>query len=152
MTSENMLFTLLVMGLLGWLVYHRSLCEGYALETGQPCRPWHLRPRTPKDCPQCQCDHPHSHKPPDLIPCSQLKSQWGRRKELVSEGNACPNKACVYYGVTDQNIHALVDDGVEGVHEPIQWQEFMERAPGILRKKVCQVTTIRTPALLNWSA
>jgi len=39
----------------------------------------------------------------------------------VSEGHACPNKDCTYYGVTDQNIHALVGDGVEGVQEPIQW-------------------------------
>jgi hypothetical protein len=28
---------------------------------------------------------------------------------------------CVYHGITDQSIHALVGDGVEGVAEPIQW-------------------------------
>jgi len=121
MTSENTLFTLLVMFLLWWLLDHHALCEGYDIETGQPRRSWHLRARTPKDCPQCQNKLPHTHQPPDIIPWSQVKSQRGRRKALVSEGHACPNKDCTYYGVTDQNIHALVGDGVEGVQEPIQW-------------------------------
>lgn len=84
-------------------------------------RPWHLRPRTPKDCPLCQGKPPHAHHHPDIIPWSQVKSKRGCRKELVSEGHACPNKDCLYYGIIDQHIHALVGDEVEGVHEPIQW-------------------------------
>lgn len=140
MTSDNILFTLVVMILLWWLLYQHSMCEEYDIEIGQRRRRWHLRPRTPKDCPLCQGNHPHAHPPPDIIPWSHVKSQRGRRKVLVSEGHACPNKACLYYGITDQHIHALVGDGIEGVREPIQWwrcqacgERFSERHDTAMR-------------------
>lgn len=139
MTSDNILLTLVLMVLLWWLLYHHSMCED-DIETGQPRRPWHLRPRTPKDCPLCQGKQPHSHHAPDIIPWSHVKSKRGRRKTLVSEGHACPNKNCLYYGITDQHIHALVGDGVEGIREPIQWwrcqacgERFSERHDTAMR-------------------
>jgi IS1 family transposase len=121
MASENLLFPLIVLGLIWWLLYHRSLCEVYETESGAFRRRWRLRPRSPKDCPQCQCDQRHPPNSPEIIPWSQVKSRRGRHKTLVSEGYACPAKACTYYGITDQSVHALVGDGVDGVNEPIQW-------------------------------
>jgi hypothetical protein len=86
MTSENSLFTLIVMCLLWWLLYHHSLCEDYEIGVGSRRRPWQMRPRTPKDCPQCQCEHPHVHAPQEITPWSQVTSRRGRPKELDSEG------------------------------------------------------------------
>lgn len=58
-------------------------------------------------------------QPLDIILWLQVKSHRGRPKVLVSDGYACLNKSCLYHGITDQNIHALVGDGVEGTHEAI---------------------------------
>jgi len=121
MTSENSLFTLIVMSLLWWLLYHHSLCEDYDTEGDGSRRSWQMRARTPKDCPQCQCEYPHVHPSQEITPWSQVKSQRARPKELDSQGQSCPNKMCVYHGITDQSVHALVGDGVEGVAEAIQW-------------------------------
>ena len=96
------------------------MCERSQLASSRSGRPWQLRPRSPKDCPQCQCGVAHSHPVQEIIPWPQVKSKRGRPKEVVSEGQSCPCKTCVYYGITDQSIHALVADGVEGVAEPIQ--------------------------------
>ena len=35
-------------------------------------------------------------------------------------GFACPNQACVYFGISDAHIHALVGDGLYGHAERIQ--------------------------------
>jgi len=37
-----------------------------------------------------------------------------------TEGFACPNQQCVYFGITDAQIHALVGDGKHGQAEQIQ--------------------------------
>jgi len=37
-----------------------------------------------------------------------------------TEGYACPNRKCSYYGVTEAQIHALVGDGKHGRDERIQ--------------------------------
>jgi IS1 family transposase/transposase-like protein len=37
-----------------------------------------------------------------------------------TEGFACPNPRCPYFGITDAQIHALVGDGKHGQAEPIQ--------------------------------
>ena len=120
MTSENRLIILVLMFLLWWLVEHGWVCGAYARETGQVRRSWHLRPRTPKDCPQCQGDQPHSHPPQEIIPWSQVKSNRGRRKTISSAGQACPCETCVYFGTTEESVHAIVANGVEGKAEPIQ--------------------------------
>ena len=109
------------MCLLWWLLYHRSICESEEPGVGPSRRPWQMRPRSPKDCLQCQCKQSHIQKVQDIIPWSQMKSKRGRPRQLASEGYACPNKRCAYYGITDQSVHALVGDGVQGKKEAIQW-------------------------------
>ena len=140
MTSENIVFTLIVVSLLCWLLYHRAICKRDDIEgDGAPPRR-RLRPRSPKDCPQCQCEHSPEEHQKEVIPWSQVKSKRGRPKELVSDGQSCPNHDCDYHGITDQAVHALVGDGVEGVAEPIQWwrcqacgERFSERHDTAMR-------------------
>jgi hypothetical protein len=37
-----------------------------------------------------------------------------------TEGFACPNQQCAYFGITDARVHALVGDGKHGRAEQIQ--------------------------------
>ncbi len=39
---------------------------------------------------------------------------------MNTEGFACPNRKCLYFGITESHIHALVGDGTHGRAEPIQ--------------------------------
>jgi transposase-like protein len=49
-----------------------------------------------------------------------MKSRRGAPKRVNTEGFACPNHQCPYYGITDAHIHALVGDGKHGHAERIQ--------------------------------
>jgi hypothetical protein len=78
-----------------------------------------LKPRTPDDCPAC-CVTPQPGLPPTSIPLkpySQVKDPRGRKKSIVTAGYACPNPDCLYFGITDDQIHALVGCGGHGSHE-----------------------------------
>ncbi len=119
--SEGWVLTLLVvMGfILLWVKWHSPLS---APSQGHPKpAPWPLKPRTPDDCPACratQPDLPPTSAP--LKPYSQVKDTRGRKKRIVTAGHACPNPDCLYYGVTDDQIHALVGYGGHGCHEYIR--------------------------------
>jgi hypothetical protein len=39
---------------------------------------------------------------------SEVKSKRGRKKRYATQGYACLNPACPYYGIIDETIHALV--------------------------------------------
>ena len=83
-----------------------------------------LKPRTPDDCPAC-CVTPQPGLPPvtpPLKPYSQVKSPRGplREKRIATAGYACPNSDCLYFGITDDHIHALVGCGGHGRQEYIQ--------------------------------
>ena len=121
MTGENQLFAFLILCWLWWLLQHHAQCVAIDDEgVAQPRHPWQLRPRTPKDCAQCPCPKPHGQKHQEVIPWSQMKSQRGRPRPLVSEGQSCPNPSCGYHGIPDQSLPALVVEGVQGVKEAIQ--------------------------------
>jgi IS1 family transposase len=49
-----------------------------------------------------------------------MKSRRGAPKRVNTEGFACPNRKCLYFGLTDASIHALVGDGRHGRAERIQ--------------------------------
>ena len=49
-----------------------------------------------------------------------MKSRRGAPKRLPTDGFACPNQQCLYFGITDAHIHALVGDGKHGQAEHIQ--------------------------------
>ena len=83
-----------------------------------------LKPRTPLDCPCCRlaCTPSPSVRPaPALVhPWSEVKSRRGAPKRVNTEGYACPNQQCRYFGNTDARVHALVGDGKHGRVELIQ--------------------------------
>ena len=53
-------------------------------------------------------------------PWCEVKSRRGAPKRIDTEGFACPNRKCLYFGNTDAQIYALVGDGKHGRTEPIQ--------------------------------
>jgi hypothetical protein len=53
-------------------------------------------------------------------PCCEVKSRRGAPKPIPTDGFACPNQQCLYFGITDAQIHALVGDGKHGQAERIQ--------------------------------
>jgi hypothetical protein len=49
-----------------------------------------------------------------------VKSRRGAPKRVNTEGFACPNQQCEYFGTTDASFHALVGNGKHGQAEQIQ--------------------------------
>jgi len=81
-----------------------------------------LKPRTPDDCPACRLASAPSlgGGPAPVRPWREVKSQRGAPKRIDTEGFACPNQQCWYFGVTGADLHALVGDGKHGQAEQIQ--------------------------------
>jgi len=84
-----------------------------------------LKPRTPLDCLACRLGSTPSCavRPacaPVVRPWPEVKSRRGAPKRIPTEGFACPNQQCAYFGITDDSIHALVGDGKHGHVERIQ--------------------------------
>lgn len=120
MTIQDWLFAGVLLLLIWWLVSHYGQCKiPFDMPTSSR-RKWRLRPRSPKDCEQCQCPQSPPHSYTEVTPWSQVKSKRGRKKTIPSEGQFCSNQSCDYYGITDEMIRAIVADGVEGKAEPIQ--------------------------------
>jgi transposase-like protein len=83
-----------------------------------------LKPRTPDDCPACRLASTVSsgggRTPAPVRPWSEVKSRRGAPKRIDTEGFACPNQECTYFGNTEAHVHALVGDGKHSQAEPIQ--------------------------------
>jgi IS1 family transposase/transposase-like protein len=83
-----------------------------------------LKPRCPDDCPACRLASTASSgielAPAPVRPWSEVKSRRGAPKRVNTEGFACPNQQCLYYRITDAQVHALVGDGKHGRGERIQ--------------------------------
>ncbi len=69
-----------------------------------------LKPRCPDDCPVCRLASfaslgggPGSAP---VRPWREVKSRRGAPKRVNTEGFACPNQKCLYFGITDAQIHA----------------------------------------------
>jgi hypothetical protein len=77
--------------------------------------PRRLKPLTSDDCRACRVTPPTDLPPAStpLKPYSQVKSLPGplRVKRIGPAGYACPNSDGLYYGITDEQIHALVSYG-----------------------------------------
>jgi hypothetical protein len=80
-----------------------------------------LKPRTPLDCPLCRLSS-SSVRPAStpVHPWCEVKSRRGAPKRIPTNGFACPNPQCPYFGITDAHIHALIGDGKHGHAEGIQ--------------------------------
>jgi transposase-like protein len=80
-----------------------------------------LRPRTPLDCPICRLSSSGvGPAPAPVRPWCEVKSRRGAPKRVNTEGFACPNPQCVYSGISDAYVHALLGDGKHGHAERIQ--------------------------------
>ena len=80
-----------------------------------------LKPRPPLDCPICRlCSSDVRPASAPVCPWCEVKSRRGAPKRVNTEGFACPNQQCLYFGITDVHIHALVGDGKHGRAEQIQ--------------------------------
>jgi transposase-like protein len=58
--------------------------------------------------------------PAPVRPWREVISRRGAPKRVNTQGFACPNQQCAYFGNTDAHIHALVGDGKHGRAEQIQ--------------------------------
>ncbi len=83
-----------------------------------------LKPRTPDDCPSCRqlatTNTLITAVTPPIRPWRERKSRRGAPKRINTDGFACPTRSCVYYRITDAQVHALVGDGKHGRRERIQ--------------------------------
>jgi transposase-like protein len=81
-----------------------------------------LKPRCPDDCLACRLASTASSdgEPAPVRPWREVKSRRGAPRRVNTEGFACPNPKCPYFGITDDQIHALVGDGMHGQAERIQ--------------------------------
>jgi IS1 family transposase len=123
MPTDPWSWVLLLIVLIGLIAayWHRRQHPGFS-----PCAA-HLqrllKPRPPDDCPACCQQAALSGNPPSrppVIPWSAVKSRRGAPKWIKTQGFACPNRHCVYFRITDAQIHALVGDGAHGRCERIQ--------------------------------
>jgi transposase-like protein len=115
------------------IVYLARLCHLYALYHNLPHSRVRtlrttiqrlLKPRTPLDCPACRPSSTLSSGVGSAAfpvhPWREVKSRRGVPKRINTQGFACPNHQCLYSGITDAHIHALVGDGTHGRAERIQ--------------------------------
>jgi hypothetical protein len=69
-----------------------------------------LKPRSPLDCPACRLSSTLSSvmepAPLPVRPWREIKSRRGAPKRMNTQGYACPNHKCLYFGITDADIHA----------------------------------------------
>ena len=109
------------LGHLDWFRLQPFFSRGGAKRSGLPHL---LKPRTPEDCPACRLASTAlsagRQAPTAVRPWREGKSRRGAPKRIDTEGFACPNQECTYFGNTDAHVHALVGDGTHGRAEPIQ--------------------------------
>jgi len=116
-----LLFTLALLWHLEWF-HSRSASSQDAAKRSM--LPRLLKPRSPDDCPICRHASTPSPSvrpaPAPVRPWCEVKSRRGAPKRTDTQGFACPNQQCEYFGNTDARVHALVGDGKHGRVERIQ--------------------------------
>jgi IS1 family transposase len=116
-----LLLCLARLGRLDWFPLRPSSSQGEAKRSRLSRL---LKPRSPDDCPDCRLACTPSpgvrsaYAP--VRPWREVKSRRGAPKRVNTQGFACPNQQCLYFGITDAQIHALVGDGKHGQAERIQ--------------------------------
>jgi transposase-like protein len=116
-----LLLSLARLGRLCWFQLRPSSSRGGAIHSRAQRL---LKPRTPLDCPDCRLCCTHSSvvepAPTPVRPWREVKSRRGAPKRVRTDGFACPNPQCAYFGNRDAHVHALVGDGKHGQAECIQ--------------------------------
>jgi transposase-like protein/IS1 family transposase len=113
-----LLLSLALLGRLFWPHLQRS----YAQAGGRRALVHRLlKPRTPLDCPLCRLSSSNERPASAPVhPWREMKSRRGAPKRIDTQGFACPNPKCPYFGLTDAHLHALLGDGTHGRVERIQ--------------------------------
>jgi hypothetical protein len=104
----------------GWQLYVPRLRRRWKRVKARLPRRW--KPRSPKDCPHC-CQGLSLESRPverEVEPYAKRKSTRGRKKEICTAGFACLNPRCETFGITDDQVHALVGNGKRGIKNDIQ--------------------------------
>jgi hypothetical protein len=116
-----LLLCLALLWRLDWFPLRPSCSRGGAKRSTLPRL---LKPRCPDDCPACRLASTASTgggpAPAPVRPWREVKSRRGAPKRVNTQGYACPNQKCLYFGNTDAQTHALVGDGKHGQAERIQ--------------------------------
>jgi len=122
-TLQSILIIILALALLFALWQSHRVIVRKLRKKSKRILPRRWKPRSPHDCPQCQSGLSLSLFPrkTNPTPYSQLKSPRGRPKQLSTQGHACLNPNCDYFGVSDDQLHALVGDGKRGLLDHIQY-------------------------------
>jgi transposase-like protein len=119
--EQELLIALL--GLLLWMGWqqHRQWLKRWSKQQ-QERLPRHWHAKSAADCPHCQAGLQLTvgRAVGRVTPYGEHKSRRGRRKQIQTEGLACPNPGCEYCGVTSAACHALVGYGTRGQHQAIQ--------------------------------
>ena len=113
------LFAILLLRL-SWRLYSLRLRRRWRNAKARLPRRW--KPRSPKDCPHC-CEGLRLESRPvprEVEPYTKRKSTRGRKKEICTAGFACLNPLCDFFGITDDQVHALVGNGKRGIKGDIQ--------------------------------
>ena len=113
------LFAVLLLRL-GWQLYSPRLRRRWKQAKARLPRRW--KPRSPKGCPYC-CQGLGLESCPvqrEVEPYAERKSTRGRQKEICTAGFACLNPLCDFFGITDDQVHALVGNGKRGLNNDIQ--------------------------------
>jgi hypothetical protein len=81
-----------------------------------------LHPSTPDDCPHCRlAATPRQGVPPATVrPWRERRSRCGAPRRVLTNGYACRTPGCMYFGITDSQVHAPVADGHQGRTDRIQ--------------------------------
>jgi len=91
-------------------------------EAKQTRKPRLMKPKSERDCPFCVKDKGKLGSPKPEMPMawSLRKGRGGPIKKISTQGYFCSNITCEYYGISDENIHALVGYGNHGKQELIR--------------------------------
>ena len=93
------------------------------LEQVKDHRPRKRHPKSPKDCLQCcagvRLETARINE--QVKPWGEVRSKRGRQKRYATEGLACLNRVCPYYGVRDEKRHALVRHTTRGKDKDIPY-------------------------------
>jgi hypothetical protein len=102
-----------------WLLYHQRLRKKPRKTPGKP-RKW--KTKSPSDCPACRSGISLNIQPirRAVQPWQERKSTRGRKKDIRTQGDACPDPDCDCFGITDERVHAVVGNGKRGKYGHIQ--------------------------------
>jgi len=130
-----------------WLQLQSSRCKA---ETGRTTVHHLLKPRTLLDCPFCRlaCPPSPSARPASAAvrPWGEVKSRRGAPKRVNTQGFACLNQQCLYFGITDSHMHALVGDGKHGRVEHIQMFRCQDCHATFTAKRNTPLYLLKTPS------